>query len=182
MKKHGPWTILESNEKYSDPWIKVTRDEVLRPDGNPGTYATVQLKSGVCVIAVDESENVHLTQEFHYAVGRTTIEGVSGGIEDDESAELAAQRELAEELGLTAGKWTHLGKIDPFTAAIHSTVDLYLAEQLSECPKAPEGTELIEHVVFPIQSAIEMVRNGTITHSPTVAALLRIVLDFFPCR
>lgn len=180
MKKHGPWTILESNEKYSDPWIKVTRDEVIRPDGNPGTYATVQLKSGVCVVAIDAQRIVHLTREFHYAVGRTTIEGVSGGIEGDEVPQLAAERELAEEIGLIAGKWTHLGTVDPFTAAIHSTVDLYLAEELQECPTAPEGTEEIEHVTFSLNETLEMVRDGRITHSPTVATLLRIALDIYP--
>ena len=178
VKKHGPWTILESNKKYSDPWIEVRRDEVIRPDGKPGTYATVKLKSGVCVVAIDNEQHVHLTREFHYAVGRVTIEGVSGGIEENESPIAAATRELAEELGLEAGKWTHIGTLDPFTAAIHSTVDLYLAEELSECEAAPEGTELIEHISFPLETVIQMCRDSQITHSPTVAAIFRIALDF----
>ena len=175
MRKHGPWTIQQSREMYADAWLRVLRDEVIRPDGAPGSYATVQLKAGVCVVAVDEQRNVHLTKEFHYAVGRVTIEGVSGGIEENESPQRAAQRELAEELGWHAAKWTHLGQIDPFTSSIHSTVDLYLAEDLRPCALEPEGTEIIEAVTMPLASAIQLIGHE-ITHAPTCVALLQISL------
>ncbi len=177
MQKHGPWTIRSSRQVYCDPWIELQLDQVTRPDGQAGTYSTVKLKSGVCVIAVDEQQRIHLTKEFHYAVGRLTIEGVSGGIEGEESSLLAAQRELAEELGWKAQSWQHLGTVDPFTAAIHSTVDLYLARELTACAKSPEGTEQIVPVVLPIDEALQMVRSSEISHAPTCVALLRIALD-----
>ena len=177
MRKHGPWTIHSSEQMYADPWIRVVRDVVTRPDGNPGTYATVNLKSGVCVVAVDDDQTVHLTREFHYAVGETTIEGVSGGIEQGETYRSAAERELAEEIGLRAASWTHLGTIDPFTAAIFSRVDLFIARDLSVCEKEPEGTELIEHVQYPLHEAVHMVCSGAITHSPTCVAILRLARE-----
>jgi ADP-ribose pyrophosphatase len=177
MRKHGPWTILNSKQVYGDPWIKVVLDEVLRPDSQPGTYTTVTLKSGVCVIALDGRNCVHLTKEFHYAVGRSTIEGVSGGIEEGESPEIAAQRELSEELGLQAAKWTRFFQVDPFTAAIHSTVDLFLAEELTQGKSDLEGTELIEHVTIELSEAVAMVTRGEITHAPTCVALLTIALN-----
>ncbi len=176
--KHGPWTVQATNSVYRDPWIAVTRDEVIRPDGQPGSYSTVQLKSGVCVVALDENDQVHLTKEFHYAVGRDTLEGVSGGMEENETPKTAARRELQEELGLTAATWEHLGRIDPFTAAIHSTVDLFLATQLTAGTPSPEGSELIEHVVLDRQKAIEMVFDGRISHSPSCVLLLRLALQF----
>jgi ADP-ribose pyrophosphatase len=177
MRKHGPWSILKTETMYQDPWLKVTRDQVLRPDGSPGTYATVQLKSGVCVVGLDESGNVHLTREFHYAVGRITVEGVSGGIEPDETAEQAAERELTEEIGLTAKSWVRLGTIDPFTAAIESTVTMFVARDLTVVPPNPEATELIEHVTMPLTQAIQMVKQGEITHSPTCIILLHLALQ-----
>ena len=178
MRKHGPWTIHQSREMYADPWIQVNRDEVTRPDGAPGSYATVRVKRGVCVIALDEVGQVHLTKEFHYAVGRVTIEGVSGGIEDDEAPQLAAARELAEELGWRAAKWSHLGQVDPFTSSICSTVDLFLAQQLEHCGTDPEGTELIEPINLPLDEAVAMV-GSDITHAPSCVALLLIarILD-----
>lgn len=177
MQKHGPWTICHSRQVYQDAWLQVRLDDVLRPDGAPGTYTTINLKSGVCVVAVDVQRQLHLTKEFHYAVGRDTIEGVSGGIEPDESPLQAAERELAEELGLVAKRWIHLGQIDPFTAAVYSTVDLYLAQDLDRCEVSPEGTEQIEHVILPLDAALDMLRRSQISHAPTCVAMLRIVVD-----
>jgi ADP-ribose pyrophosphatase len=177
MRQHGPWGILHSEIVYRDAWISVVRDQVLRPDGNPGTYATVQLKSGVCVVGLDARGTVHLTREFHYAVGRDTIEGVSGGIEQGESPQIAAQREMAEEIGLAAASWRCLGTIDPFTAAIYSTVTLFVAQDLTEVPRNLEGTELIEPIAMPLEKAVQLVRQGEITHAPTCLILLHLALD-----
>jgi ADP-ribose pyrophosphatase len=177
MREHGPWKIRLSERMYSDPWIELFRDQVVRPDGLPGTYATVHLKHGVCVLALDDDQNVHLTKEFHYAVGRWTIEGVSGGIEDAESPLTAATRELAEELGIEASRWTPLGSVDPFTSAVVSPVQLYLAQDLKFIETSPEGTEQIEHVVMTLDEAVQAVREGVITHAPTCVALLRLALD-----
>lgn len=180
IRKHGPWNITSSEQVHCDAWIKLYLDQVIRPDGLPGTYTTVHLKPGVCVIAVDHQRRVHLTREFHYAVGRVTVEGVSGGIEDGELPQAAAVRELAEELGIQAARWTSLGCVDPFTSAILSPVSLFLAQDLTFCETSPEGTEQIEHVVMTLDEAIQSTRDGGITHAPTCVALLRIALDNLP--
>ncbi len=80
MHRHGPWTIVKNHKIYQDPWVALQRDDVIRPDGLPGSYSTVEIKPGVTVVALDEQNIVHLTSEFHYAVGRVTLEGVSGGL------------------------------------------------------------------------------------------------------
>jgi ADP-ribose pyrophosphatase len=174
MRRHGPWTITQSAKIHEDPWVRLDLDQVIRPDGLPGTYTTVQLKPGVTVIAIDQQDNVHLTSEFHYAVGRVTLEGVSGGIEPHEAPLICAKRELVEELGIVAAQWTHLGTVDPFTAAIRSPVELYLAEELSFTDVQPEGTELIERVTMPFQDAINHVMESRITHAASCVALLKI--------
>jgi ADP-ribose pyrophosphatase len=174
MQQHGPWTIVERHAVYADPWMQLVKDDVLRPDGEPGTYSVVQLKPGVCVVALDERENVHLTMEFHYGVGRVTLEGVSGGIEEDESAETAARRELAEELGIEAGTLHPMGMVDPFTASVVSPTQLFLAEALKLGTKAPEATEVIQHVSMPLSEAIAAVLDGRITHAPSCVLLLKL--------
>ncbi len=177
MKKHGPWTIVESRDVYSDPWIRVQRDEVYRPDGSPGSYATVHIKPGVSVLALDDSQHAYLTSEFHYAVGRITLETVSGGIDDQESPEQAARRELREELGIEAEKLTDFGSVDPFTASILSPTRLYLAEGLSFVEAQREPTEQIELVKMPLRSCYEAVMSSRITHAPSCALILKVCCE-----
>lgn len=173
-RRHGPWRIVASSERYRDPWVQVVRDEVIRPDGLPGSYCVVTLKPGVCVVALDAEDHVHLTREFHYAVGAETIEAVSGGRDGEELPLLAAQRELREELGLVAARWEDLGRVDPFTANVYSPTQLYLAMELTQVERQLEGTELIEAYPLPFEAAIDMVMTGQITHAPTCTALLKI--------
>lgn len=182
MRRHGPWTIVHSHLIYQDPWIRLDKDDVIRPDGLTGTYSTIQLKPGVTAIALDRHGVVHLTSEFHYAVGRVTLEGASGGIEENESPLSSARRELLEELGIVAGRWTSLGCVDPFTSAVRSPVELFLAEELTFQETQLEGTELIERVSMPLEQAIECVMDGRITHAPTCVALLKIRLQYAEAR
>lgn len=172
-RKHGPWTIEEQREVYRDPWVTVRRDEVLRPDGEPGSYCVVTIKPGVCVLAVDEAGRVHLTEEFHYGVGRVTWECVSGGVEAGEEPLLAAQRELKEELGIEARRWDDLGLFDPFTANVISPTRLYLARGLELGTAKNDPSEPIKPVVLPLAETIEAVMESRITHGPSVAVILK---------
>lgn len=172
-RSHGPWTILSRREVYRDPWIEVTRDEVIRPDGDPGSHCIVRLKAGVSVLALDDKGFVHLTQEFHYAVGRVTLEVVSGGIDAGESAEAAARRELREELGITARELVDLGVCDPFTSVVVSPTRLFLARGLSFGETEREGTEQIHCCRVPFSETLEMVQDGQITHAPSCLAILK---------
>ncbi len=174
IRDHGPWRIHSTHDVYNDPFIKVWRDEVTRPDGRPGQHVVVSMKPGVCVIPMDDEGQVYLTSEFHYAVGRVSLEGVSGGIEPGEEALLTAERELAEELGLVAQKFESLATVDPFTTIIASPTQLFLATSLSHVATKPEGTEQIDLVRLPLAAAIQKIQSGQITHAPTCVALLLI--------
>src|SRR5258708_36988441 len=108
MKRHGPWTIVASQAIYRDPWIAVSRDDVIRPDGQPGTHVVVEIKPGVAVLALDDAGVVYLTDEFHYGVGRHTLEVVSGGCALGDDPLTPAHREPAEELRPTPPEQTPL--------------------------------------------------------------------------
>ncbi|MBS0210481.1 MAG: NUDIX hydrolase [Planctomycetes bacterium] len=178
MKQHGPWRIVDSREVYRDPWIDVRCDHVIRPDRQPGTHCVVALKAGVSVLALDDQRHVHLTEEFHYAVGRVGWEAVSGGIEAGESPEQCAARELREELGLDARRLTVWGVVDPFTTVVTSPTALFLAEDLHAVAKTPDPTEVIHTIRLPLAEAVEAALTGRITHAPTCVLLLRAALHF----
>lgn len=173
MKTHGPWKITGSQDVYRDPWIQVRQDQVIRPDGQPGTHCVVKMKAGVSVLPLDDQGDVYLTWEFHYAIGRYGLEVVSGGMETGEDPLVTASRELREELGIVAKTFTRLTVVDPFTTIIHSPTTLYLAEGLQFVDPAHEGTEQIERIQLPLQEALALVQNGTITHGPSCILILQ---------
>ena len=173
MKPHGPWQIVESTELYRDPWIGIRKDDVIRPDGQPGTYSVVDVKPGVSVLAIDDENQVYLTEEFHYGVGRVTVETVSGGIEPDEDALTAGRRELREELGIEADEWADVGLCDPFTASVVSPTKLFIARKLTFGDHDREATEQIRCVRMGLEKAVQKVMNSEITHGASCVVILK---------
>jgi ADP-ribose pyrophosphatase len=173
MKQHGPWKVLETEELYRDPWFRLTRDQVIRPDGRPGTFAVVHAQPGVSVLPLDDDGWCYLTEEFRYGVGRLSLEAPGGGREANEEPLAAARRELREELGIEADHWTDLGRLDPFTSMVVAPARLFLARGLHFGPPAREATELIRPVKLRLDDALGAVLDGRITHGPSCVLILR---------
>jgi ADP-ribose pyrophosphatase len=176
MRAHGPWTILSSRLVHRDPWVTLTLDDVIRPDGQPGTFTTIAVKPSVSVLALDEAGNVHLTEEFRYAVGHPSIEVVSGGIEPGEDELSAGKRELAEELGIVAAEWIDLGTTEPISSIVLLPTRLYLAKGLTFGDHAREGTEAIRHVTMTLAEAVDAVMASRITHGASTTLILKAAI------
>ena len=172
-RAHGPWTIKGTARKYKNPWIQVCEDQVMRPDGKEGSFTTVKMKPGISVLAMEADGSVYLTSEFRYAIGRESIEVVSGGVDVDESPLNAAKRELREELGIEAGEWIDLGIVDPFTSVIDSPANLFLAKRLEYTKVEQEGTEIIKTLKVKLDEAVQMVIASKITHGPSCVLILK---------
>ena len=173
MKKHGPWQIMSSELKYKNPWMEVTEDKVIRPDGKPGIYAIAKVKSGVSILAMDDEGFVYLTCEFKYALGEESIETVSGGIDQDETPLNAAKRELKEELGIDASEWTDLGIVNPLTGYVVSPAIVFLARKLKFGKASQEGTEKIKKLKVSFEEAVRLVMESKITHGQSCVLILK---------
>ena len=174
-KKHGPWTIRSTREAYRDEagLITVSEDEVTKPDGSEGTYATVRMKDGVGVLAVDDEGFAYFAKEFRYAVGRESIEIVGGGVEEGESPLEAARRELREEIGIEAGEFVEMGSIQPVTSLVNSASTLFLARRLRFSEKDEDAGEVIRTVRMPLDEAAARALSGELFHSTTCLLVLR---------
>jgi len=169
--KRGPFEVLKSKEIYKNPWIKVREDKVIRPGGEEGLFGIVEGASGSSVVALTKDDKVYLVKEYHYAQNETTYEVPSGGIDKDETPLESAKRELKEETGLTANKWTDLGYINPLTVVLKAPNYLFLAEELEEGEILDKEKDLIEVTKISFKEALNMVLNGEITHSASVVAI-----------
>jgi ADP-ribose pyrophosphatase len=169
----GPYRVLSSKAIYSNPWISVREDHVLRPDDGTASFGIVDMKAGSTVLAIDRNSEVLLAREFKYAVERESLELISGGIETGESPLEAGKRELKEEAGLEAAEWVDMGVVDPFTTAIRSANHIFLARDLTEVPRHLDPGEMLDIVRVPLSQAVQMVMSSEITHAPSCTLLLK---------
>lgn len=172
MKKHGKWTITGSKEFYKNPWIKVREDQVIQPDGKESIFGVVEYKEGICVLAVDANKYTYLIKEFKYALGSYKLQAVTGGIDNETPIE-CAKRELKEEIGADAGKWTDLGSYDFFGMNIKSKSHLFLATKLKFSEKTPDPNEDIEVLKLALDDAFNLVMNSKVSDGATEILVLK---------
>ena len=102
----NPWRTLGSRTVYTNAWLRLREDTVIRPDGQPGIYGVVEMNPSVGVVAVNDVDEIALVTQWRYTLGRISVEIPTGGSEaSDPSMLAAAQRELREETGLSARSW-----------------------------------------------------------------------------
>jgi ADP-ribose pyrophosphatase len=171
-RRNGPWTVKASRLMYRNDFIEVIEDDVLQPDGESGSYATVRMKAGVSVLPFDRGE-VHLIRQFRYALGRESLEVISGALEEGESPADSARRELQEESGIIAGELIELGRIDIDTSIVNSPAHHFLARNLRFVESRPEGTEEIRLEKVTLEAAVQMVMASEITQASSCSLILK---------
>jgi 8-oxo-dGTP pyrophosphatase MutT (NUDIX family) len=168
------WKTLSSKIVYKNPWIEVQEDQVIQPGGREGVYGFVKKPPGVFIIAEDKDGSIFFIREYRYVLKKAIIQLPSGVVDEKYSAIENAKRELLEETGIKAGKFTQLGKY--FVAPGHETTFQYavLATDLdtSKLKIHQEGDESIEEILkFPRDKVREMIRNNEIECGLSLAAL-----------
>ena len=172
----NPWTTLSSTEIYSNPWIDLTEFQVLNPAGKPGIYGKVHFKNkAIGIIPLDDDLNTWLVGQYRYVLNEWSWEIPEGGGSLTIDPMKSAQRELKEETGLTAKKWTLIQRAHLSNSVSDEEGFLFLAQELSEGTSQPEDTEADMKVwKLPFGKALQMVLDGKITDALSVIGLLKV--------
>lgn len=173
----NPWTILLTRPVYENPWISVVEHEVLNPQGKPGIYGVVHIKAiATGVLPIDEDGCVTLVGQYRFPLKAYSWEMPEGGGDPAVPPLESAQRELAEETGLTAGEWRHLLTLHLSNSITDEVAHVFVAWDLVEGVATPEDTEDLRVRRVPFGEAYAMAMRGEITDCLTVAALMRVRL------
>ena len=168
------WKTLTEETVYENPWIEISHRDVITPGGSPGIYGVVKFKNlAIGILPIDEEGNIYLVGQYRYAINEYSWEMPEGGGPLDETPISAAQRELKEETGLVAEKWTELGRIHTSNSATNEEGFIFIAEQLTQQEAEPEDTEVLQVKKVHLSEAVEMVMRSEITDSLTVCAILK---------
>ena len=173
-KKAKP-TVLSSKTVFQGRVFHVTRDKVREPNGITAIREVIRHSGSVVILAVDHSgtePRVLLERQYRYAARDYILELPAGRIDPGEKALAAGKRELLEETGYTARKWTKALFFYPSPGFLEETMTVFLAENLKPGIAQPEEDELIEHHLFPLSQVMRFITTGKICDGKTIASVL----------
>jgi ADP-ribose pyrophosphatase len=175
--EENPWQITSQQNIYDNNWINLTEYKVINPAGNPGIYGKVHFKNRATgVVPLDANGNTYLVGQYRFPLDEYSWELPEGGAPLNEDTLIAAKRELLEETGLKANNWTEIQRMYLSNSVCDELCIIYLATGLEQFEAEPEDTEQLQTRKLPFNEAYQMVCDGRITDSVTVAGILRVKL------
>jgi ADP-ribose pyrophosphatase len=177
MEQHGPWQTLAGKSVYESPWIEVSHYDVINPGKKQGQYGVVHFKNlAIGILPLDEDYNTFIVGQYRYPLKEYHWEIPEGGGRLDVPPVDSAKRELLEEVGLKAARWTEIQTMHLSNSATDEFALIYVAQDLTYHTPEPEEDEELEIRKLPFSELYEMVQKGEITDSLTVAAVLKVKL------
>jgi ADP-ribose pyrophosphatase len=143
------------------------------PNGVEIDLAVIRHPGAAAIVALDEAGNLAMLHQYRHAIGGYLWEIPAGCRNAGETPLQCANRELAEEAGLSARRWDHLGTIVTIPSFCDERVDLYLARDLQSASGTPDIDEVIRVQKMTFDDAMKMVQSGEIIDAKTIAALYR---------
>ncbi len=175
VEKIGGWQRLSQKNVYENDWIRVTHEEVKRPNNTEGIYGVVHFKNqAVGVIPIDDEGNTWLVRQSRYALNQFTWEIPEGGSPDGEDPLESAKRELKEEVGIEAREWESLMTLHTSNSVTDEVGFIFVARDLILGEQLLDETEDIEVKKIPLREAIDMVYKGVITDALSICGLLKL--------
>jgi len=167
--------VLSSKVVYKGKVFNVTCDKVKEPSGITATRDVVRHSGSVVVLAVDEDAReprVLLERQYRYAAHDYLWELPAGRIDPGEEPLAAGKRELIEETGYRAKKWTRAVTFYSSPGFVDETMAIYLARGLASGEAKPEADESIECELIPLSQVIDWIFSGRIRDGKTIAGVL----------
>ena len=143
------------------------------PNGKLAKREVARHIGAAAVLPIDDEGNVYLVRQFRAPVDRVLLEIPAGKLDYKGEDRLeAAKRELREETGYVAEKWTHLNDMLSTVGFCDECIALYLAQGLSAGECDPDEDEFVNVVKMPFTEAVDMVMNNEISDAKTISALM----------
>jgi 8-oxo-dGTP pyrophosphatase MutT (NUDIX family) len=166
-------TVVASTLKHSGRVIQVSTERLHYSNGREYDIDLVRHPGAAAVVAVDDGNRVCLVRQYRHGIEDFLWEIPAGKLDAGEAPDLCAVRELREETGVEAKRWTALGLYIPAPGLFTELIHLYLARDLKIGPADPDADEELEIRWLPLEEAFDHVLKGEWNDGKTAMALWR---------
>jgi len=170
---------LASRRVYTGRVLSLDVDTVRFPNGSSGELEMIRHPGAAAVLPVlspDDAADPQLLliRQYRYAAGGHIWEVPAGRLENGEQPEACARRELLEETGTTARRWSRLTTIFTTPGFTDERIHFFVARDLTvnEDATRREADEFMEVKALPMSEVLAMIRRGEITDGKTIVAVL----------
>jgi ADP-ribose pyrophosphatase len=152
--------------------LRLTVEEVRLPNGELATLEVAHHPGGAAVVAIDGQDRVCLLRQFRHAAGGWVDELPAGKLDGGEPPLACAQRELVEEAGMRADRWTVLGSFFTSPGVFTEVIHVFLAQGLTPVAMRPETDEVLEAHWLPFDAALSLARTGSLRDGKSIVGLI----------
>ena len=163
---------LDEETIYHGKVFDLVRSHFRLPNGKEPTFDLVKHPGAVTILPVDEQGRIWFVRQFRIGAEKDLLEIPAGLLEEGESPDASAGREVQEEIGMAPKQLEKLGEFFMVPGYSTEKMTAYLATGLYASPLPTDEFELLEKVALPIQQVFEMARAGEIQDGKTLASLL----------
>ena len=168
--------LVSSKLSYKGKVFSVFSDTVIEPGGHKNVRDVIRHNGSVVIIAVDDSKNARdpeivFERQYRHAAGQLLIELPAGTRDPGEAPLAAAKRELIEETGYRAKKWTMLVKYFASPGFLGEWMQIYVAQDIRPGESALEEDENLEVFRMRLSEAMKLVAAGKIHDGKTLIGL-----------
>jgi ADP-ribose pyrophosphatase len=161
-------TTLRSERVFDGIFLHANRDTVRLPDGKEAGREYILHPGAVMLIPILPSGDVVMERQWRHPLGRAFIEFPAGKIDPGEPPLETCRRELAEETGYRAERFTFITTINNAISYSNEHIDLYLAEGLTAGEAKLDAEEFLDVFTVAPAQVLAWVRDGTITDVKTI--------------
>jgi 8-oxo-dGDP phosphatase len=170
------WTVHGERRVYSNPYVSLCMVDVEQPDGRRWEHHVVRLRSLAAVVLLDDQRRVLLMWRHRFITDSWGWELPMGLIEDGETPEQAARRELIEETGYDPATLAPLIYGQPANGITDSEHFIFLGEKATKIAEPTELNESDRLEWFAFDAALDMIDRREISSSATLVGLMRAML------